>query len=110
MDGMIVLILLTIFLVECVPNKTEDKNLNVFTMITKTNEPKTLIKDISCGCKCKFNDRKCNSNQKWINDKCQCECKNSITHVCKKDYTWNSGIVFVLVKMGNIWKVLLMIQ
>ena len=27
---------------------------------------------------------KCNSNQKWNNDKCQCEC-----HACKKDYSWN---------------------
>ena len=29
--------------------------------------------DISCECKCKFVRRKCNSNQKWDNDKCYCK-------------------------------------
>ena len=51
---------------------------------------KTLIKHISYECKCKFEDRKCNLNQKWNNDKCWCECKNlKEHHVCKKDYIWN---------------------
>ena len=29
----------------------------------------------SCGCKCKFDGRKCNSNQKWNNDKYQLSVK-----------------------------------
>ena len=33
-------------------------------MITRINEGKTLIKHISCDCKCRFNSTKCNSNQK----------------------------------------------
>ena len=37
----------------CVPNKTEDLNLSVFSMITEINESKTL-KHISCECKCKL--------------------------------------------------------
>ena len=40
-----------------------------------------------CDCKCKFNSTACNSNQKWNNETCQCECKNYRT--CKKDYIWN---------------------
>ena len=44
----------------CVPNKTEDLNLNVFNMI---------IKPRSCECKYKFDGRICNSDQKWNNDK-----------------------------------------
>ena len=40
-----------------------------------------------CECKCKFDGRKCVSNQKWNNDKCQCECKKN--HICEKDYIWN---------------------
>ena len=47
----------------CVPNKTEDLNLSVFKMITGINKSKTLTKHISCKCKCKFESRKCNSNQ-----------------------------------------------
>ena len=27
------------------------------------------------------------SNQKWNNDKCQCECKKD--RMCQKDYSWN---------------------
>ena len=41
-------------------------------------------KVISCKCKCKFGGRKCNLNQKWNNDECQCECKKH--HICEKDY------------------------
>ena len=39
-------------------------------------------------CKCKFNGRKCNSYQKWSNDKRWCEC---IKHISEKDYIWNSA-------------------
>ena len=47
----------------------------------------TLTKHILCECKCKFDARKCNSNQKWNNDKCRCEWKNH--NLCEKDYIWN---------------------
>ena len=71
----------------CIPNKTEDLNLSVFNMITGMNESKTLAKHISCECKCKFDERKCNSDQWWNNDKCRSECGNH--HICEKDYVWN---------------------
>ena len=51
-----------------IPNKTEDLNLSVFNMITGINESKTLIKHLSCECKCRFDRKKCNSNQWWNND------------------------------------------
>ena len=35
----------------------------VFNMITRINESKALTKHISHECKCKFDERKCNSNQ-----------------------------------------------
>ena len=54
----------------CVPNKTEDVNLSVFNLIARVNKSKTLTKHISCECKCKFDGRKCSSNQKWNNDRC----------------------------------------
>ena len=56
-------------------------------MITKINVSKTLTKRISCKCKCKFDRRRCNSNQFFSNDKCRCECKKR--HICEKDYIWN---------------------
>ena len=56
----------------CVPNKTEDLNLIMFNMIIGIYESKTLTKYISCECKCKFDEIKCNSNQWWNNNKCRC--------------------------------------
>ena len=44
-----------------VPNKKEDANLSVFSVIPRINESKTLTKDISCKCKCKLDGRKYNS-------------------------------------------------
>ena len=74
----------------CVPNKTEDLNLNVFNIMTGINESKRLTKHISCECKCRFDGRKCNSNQKWNNNKCRCEFKIPAEyHACKKDFIWN---------------------
>ena len=78
----------------CITNKTEDLNLSVFSMITGINESKiltkhmsceskTLTKHISCECKCRFDGRKCNSDQWWSNNKCRCVCKK--IHVCEKN-------------------------
>ena len=60
----------------CVPNKTEDVNLNELNT-TGINESKTLTKHFLCSCGCKFD---CNSNQKQNNEICQCECKKTIKH------------------------------
>ena len=49
----------------CVPNKTEDLNLNVFNMVLGINESKALKKHIAYKCKCKFQGRKCDSNRNW---------------------------------------------
>ena len=77
----------------CVPNKTEDLNKHVFNMITRINESKVFTKHISCKCECMFDGRKYNSNQKWNNDKCRFECKNSKEHhACQKNYIWNPAI------------------
>ena len=69
----------------CVPNKTED--LNMINMIAGINESKILTRHVSCEFKCKFDGRKCNSYQKWNNDKCWCKCNKN--HICEKDYIWN---------------------
>ena len=56
-------------------------------MIKNKDETKAMIEHISCDCKCKFNSKTCNSNQKWNNKTNQCECKHY--RKCKKDYSWN---------------------
>ena len=71
----------------CVSNKTEDLNLTLFSMITGINESKRLTKNTSCEFKCKFDNRKCNSDQWWNSDKCQFVCKKH--HVFEKYYVSN---------------------
>ena len=71
----------------CVPNKEEDLNLSLFSMITRIYGSKPLVKHISCERKCKLEGRKCNSVQKWNDDTCWCECKKH--NICEKDYIWN---------------------
>ena len=68
-----------------VPNKIEDLNLSVFNILTGINEWKTLTNHISCKCECRFDGRKCNSDQWWNNDKCDCKKRQ----VCEKDHVWN---------------------
>ena len=78
----------------CVPNKTVDLN-----QINYRNKWIEIInKAYIVECKCKFDGRNCNSDQWWNNDKCWCECKN--TMYVKKIM---SGILLhVIVKMKNI--------
>ena len=47
-----------------VTSKTENLNLSVFNIIAGINKSKTLTKHMSCECKCKFDGRKCNSDQR----------------------------------------------
>lgn len=43
---------------------------------------KSITKHISRNCKQKFVGRKCNLNQEWNKDKCQCERKDPIKKLC----------------------------
>ena len=42
----------------CVPSCTEDVNVKALNILTKTNEPKTMIKYILCDCKYYFYGKK----------------------------------------------------
>ena len=71
---------------------------------------KALTKHISCKCKCKFYGRKCNSNQKWNNDKCWCQCKYPKKTSCMQKKIIFGIFLHIVVKMVNIQQVLLTIQ
>ena len=66
----------------CIPKETKDINVKAFNMITNKNEAKAMAEHVSFDCKCKFVCTVFNSNQKWNNKICKCECKNYCT--CKK--------------------------
>ena len=59
--------LLMTYLQKIVPSKTKEVNVKAFNIITRTNKAKTMIKHISCDCKCRFNSTR-KSNQKWNNE------------------------------------------
>ena len=84
----------------CVPNKIEDLNLSVLNMITGINEFKTLAKHISCKRKCRFDGRKCNSDQWW--NKNDVSAKN-VMYVKK---IMIGILLHVVAKMENIEQVL----
>ena len=71
----------------CVPKETNGINVKAFNMIANKNQAKTMTKQISYDCKSKFYSATFNSNQKWNNETCQCECKNY--RKCEKGYSWN---------------------
>ena len=56
-------------------------------MITGINESEILTNHILCECNRGFDERKCNSDQWWNNDKCRWEFKKR--DVCEKDYVSN---------------------
>ena len=91
----------------CVPNKTEDSDLSMFNMIAGISESETLTKHVSYKCECKFDGRKCHSNQKMNNDKYSYKCRKH--HICEKIYIFGI-LLHVVAKMVNISQVLLTIQ
>ena len=85
----------------------EDEYLNILNLIARRNESETLARHTSCDCKCKFDGRKCNSNQKWNKNKYQCGCEHPRKNVYKKVIF---GILLnVLVKMFDMKETLLTI-
>ena len=59
----------------CVPNVTKNINLNVFNLMSWSNQTKQIKWHESCKFKCRLNPIACNNKQKWNKDKCKCECK-----------------------------------
>ena len=75
------------------PSKVEDVKLKVFNMIKWTNASSTFRTHISCESRYEFDGRKCNSRQKWNNDKCRCHYEKPIRHrACEEDCAWNPSI------------------
>lgn len=62
---------------------------------------KSITKHISRNCKQKFVGRKCNLNQEWNKDKCQCECKNPIKKLCISKIVFGI-LMHALVRIMNI--------
>ena len=74
----------------CVPDVVKDLNVNVFNLMSRTNETKNIKWHEICKCTCRLNSIVCNNKQRWNKNKCRCECKKLINKgVCGKDFIWN---------------------
>ena len=74
----------------CVPDVVKDLNVNVFNLMSRTNETRDIKWHETCKCICRLDAIVCNNKQCWNNDKCQCKCEELIDKVvCDKGYAWN---------------------
>ena len=73
-----------------VPDVVKDLNVQVFNLMSRTNETRDIKWHETCKCICRLDAIVCNNKQCWNNDKCQCKCEELIDKVvCDKGYAWN---------------------
>ena len=72
----------------CVPNIIKNINFNVFNLMSRINETRHIIWHETYKCICRLSASVCNSRQRWNEDKCRCECKESVDKgICDKGST-----------------------
>ena len=66
------------------------KILISFNLKSRTNGTRHIKWHETCKCKCRLDASACNNEQRWNEDKCRCECKESIDKgVYDKGFIWN---------------------
>ena len=61
-----------------IPDVVKNININVFNLISRTNETRHVKCHETCNCIYRLDASVCNSKQRWNKDKCRCECKELI--------------------------------
>ena len=62
----------------CVPDVVRNLNVEVFNLMSRTNETRHIKWLESCKCKCRLDASVCNNKQRWNDDKWRCERKELI--------------------------------
>ena len=62
----------------CITDVIKDMNIEVFNLMSITNETRHISWHKTCTCKCRLDATICNDKQHWNNDKCRCESKELI--------------------------------
>ena len=71
----------------CASDVTEDINVKIFNLISRTSETRHIEWYETCKCKCRLDGSVCNNKKRWIKNKCRCECKELIDKgICNKRY------------------------
>ena len=74
----------------CVPDVIKNINVKVLNLMSRTNKARHIKRHEICKCKCRLDAILCNNKQRWNNDKCRCEYKESINNGrCDKGFIWN---------------------
>ena len=75
-----------------VPDNIKNKNVQVFNLISRTNQTRHIEWHKTCKCKCKLDVSVCNNKQRWNEDKCRCEYKELIDKGMRdKEFIWNAS-------------------
>ena len=73
-----------------VPDKIKNTNVQVFNLMSRTNETRHIKWHKTCKCRCRLVASVCNNKQRWNEDKCRCKCKELIDKgMCEKGFIWN---------------------
>ena len=71
----------------CVPYVVKNLNVQVFNLMSRTNETRFIEWHETCKCDCKFGENVCNDKKHWNKNKSRCECKELIDKgVCNKGF------------------------
>ena len=62
----------------CVPGVFKKMNIQVFNLVSGTNETRHIFWHETCKYKCRLDPSVRNNKQRWNNDKCRWECKELI--------------------------------
>ena len=73
-----------------VPYVSNNTNVKVFNLFSRTTETKYIKWHETCKWKCGLDANVCNNKQNWNGDKCRCGCKELIDKgICGKGFNWN---------------------
>ena len=76
----------------CVSDTAKNLNVKVFSLMSRTNETKSIKWHETCNCIYRLNKIICNNKQRWNKNKCRFEWKELIDKgVCDKGYIFNSS-------------------
>ena len=56
----------------CVPGTVKNLNAEVFNLMSRTNEARSIEWHETCKCICRLNEIICNNKQRWNKDECRC--------------------------------------
>ena len=72
-----------------VPDVVKDLNVEVFNLMSRTNETRHIEQHESCRCECRLDAIVCNNKHRQNRNKCRCECKELTDKgVCDKGFIW----------------------